>query len=169
MKPEVQCHIHYDSPLIPILRWINTISVSTLITLISILTLSSHLRLGLRRDLLPIGLPIKILKTLHQERRGQVISRLFSQMPGLYPPSLSQESLLITIGKFEEGLIMRKLQDSHLEFTPQITFWIWIRNGPIIFKRKFPEREYNLYMFLGNIPNPWPWVDSCSTQNEKNI
>ena len=52
-----------DSPIIPTLRRINQIG-STHIHLRSILLWFLHLALGLPRDLLPEGLPIKILKAL---------------------------------------------------------------------------------------------------------
>jgi hypothetical protein len=58
-NPEVQCRIHKGSPIIPILSRINPFAR---ISLRSILILSSHLRLGLTKNLFPVGLSVKMLK-----------------------------------------------------------------------------------------------------------
>ena len=58
-KPEVQCHIHKGSPIIPILIRINPIARTD-----TILILYSYLRLELPKGLFPVGLPDKILKAL---------------------------------------------------------------------------------------------------------
>ena len=60
-NPEVQCHIHKGSPVIPILSRINPIPCIDTHFLRSILILSSHLCLSLPKGLFPVGLPVKIL------------------------------------------------------------------------------------------------------------
>ena len=57
---EVQCSTHKDSPIIHILSRIKQFLVLIPLSLI----LSSHLRLGLPKDLFPLGLPVKILKVV---------------------------------------------------------------------------------------------------------
>ena len=64
MDPEVQCRIHKDSPIIPILSRINLIPRNDPISLRSILILSSYLRLGLSKGVFPVGTPFEILKAL---------------------------------------------------------------------------------------------------------
>ena len=61
-NPEVQCRIHKGSSIIPILSQINPIP--RIETYLSILILSSPLLLGLPKGLLPVGLPVTILKAL---------------------------------------------------------------------------------------------------------
>ena len=59
-NPEVQCHIHEGSTVIPILSLMNPISrINTYF-----FKAHSNLRLGLPKDLFPIGLYVKILKAL---------------------------------------------------------------------------------------------------------
>ena len=63
-KPEVQCHIHKGSPINPTLRRIDSMPCKGTYFLRYILILSSHLRLSLPKGLIPVGLPVKILKAL---------------------------------------------------------------------------------------------------------
>ena len=64
MKPGCLSRIHKGSPVMTILSQINPIPRIDTISLISIQILSSHLRLGLPKDLLPIHVSVKILKAL---------------------------------------------------------------------------------------------------------
>ena len=61
---EVQCRFHKGSPIIPILNWINPIPRIDIYFLRSILILSSHIPQGPPNGLFPVGLPVRILKTL---------------------------------------------------------------------------------------------------------
>ena len=61
MDQVAQCRIYKGSPIIPILSRINPIPRMIHISLRSILTLSSHQRLGIPKGLFPVGLPVKIL------------------------------------------------------------------------------------------------------------
>ena len=63
-NPEVQCHIHKGSPIIPILSRINPIPrIDTHFFKIHS-NIILHLRLGFPKGLFPVGIPVKILKTL---------------------------------------------------------------------------------------------------------
>ena len=62
MEPKGSILIHKGSPAISILCRINPITRTETYFLRSILILFSHLRLGLPKGLIPVGLPVKILK-----------------------------------------------------------------------------------------------------------
>ena len=55
---------HKDSPITPILSRINPIPCIDIYFLRFILILSSHLHLGIPEGLFPVGLPVKISKSL---------------------------------------------------------------------------------------------------------
>ena len=62
-NPDVECSIQKGSPIISMLNRINPISlINANFFKISILILSSHLRLGLPKGLFPVVLPVQILK-----------------------------------------------------------------------------------------------------------
>ena len=63
-NPEVESCIHKGSSIIPILSRINPIPHFDTYFFKILLILSSHIRLGLPKGLFPVGLPVKILKTL---------------------------------------------------------------------------------------------------------
>jgi hypothetical protein len=128
MNPYVHFHVHKSHPTVSVLSQINAVH-TTPSYLRSISVLSSQLRLGLPRGLLPSGFPTKTRYAL-----------LFSLMHATHPVHLLLNFIylyLVKGGNYEAPLIM--------QFSPASYHFISLRSK--FHTHKKPQQNYNSVYF----------------------